>query len=39
MKPMDLKRGIDRVVEAVVEEIEKHSKRCRPTTRSRSALC
>ena len=27
MNPMDLKRGIDRVVEAVVKEIEKRSKK------------
>src|SRR5215472_5886468 len=39
MNPMDLNRGIDRVVEAVVKEIESARKRCRPTTRSPSALC
>jgi chaperonin GroEL len=27
MNPMDLKRGIDRAVEAVVEELKKHSKK------------
>ena len=27
MNPMDLNRGIDRVVEAVVKEIEKRSKK------------
>jgi chaperonin GroEL len=27
MNPMDLKRGVDRAVEAVVEDLKKHSKK------------
>jgi chaperonin GroEL len=34
MNPMDLKRGIDRATGAVVEDLQKHSRKFRPATRS-----
>ena len=33
MNPMDLKRGVDKAVEAIVEELKEHTARSRPLPR------